>query len=114
MPLYDYRCEDCGDFRSWQRMSESADDVACPSCAGVAARLVTAPSLALMANNNRVAHARNEKSADQPAVVNEVVGEWSIRRAEAMAINAAVMVNRTWRARPKSRSPLDDRPLKRR
>ena len=68
MPLYDYRCTTCGDFRSWQRMSESADGAACPGCEETATRLVTAPSLALMPNNNRIAHSRNEKSADQPEV----------------------------------------------
>jgi putative FmdB family regulatory protein len=69
MPLYDYHCDDCGDFRSWQSMSESEADVACPSCTKAASRRVTAPSLALMPANNRTAHARNEKSADQPEVV---------------------------------------------
>ncbi|MGI9452710.1 MAG: FmdB family zinc ribbon protein [Geminicoccaceae bacterium] len=69
MPLYDYRCKHCGDFRSWQSMNESDADVACPSCEQRASRLVAAPSLALMPANNRIAHTRNEKSADQPEVV---------------------------------------------
>ena len=68
MPLYDYRCDDCGDFRSWQSMSQSGADIDCPSCDQRASRLVTAPSLALMPANNRIAHSRNEKSADQPVV----------------------------------------------
>ena len=68
MPLYDYHCGDCGDFRAWQSMSESGADIACPSCEQQASRLVTAPSLALMPANNRIAHSRNEKSADQPVV----------------------------------------------
>lgn len=69
MPLYDYRCHDCGDFRSWESMSESDADVACPDCDRPAIRSVTGPSLALMPNNNRVANTRNEKSADQPEVI---------------------------------------------
>ena len=69
MPLYDYRCDGCGDFRAWQSMNQSDADVACPSCAQDASRQVTAPSLALMPANNRIAHGRNEKSADQPEVV---------------------------------------------
>jgi putative FmdB family regulatory protein len=68
MPLYDYHCEDCGDFRAWQSMSESGSDVACPSCTRTASRRMTAPSLALMPANNRIAHGRNEMSADQPEV----------------------------------------------
>ncbi len=69
MPLYDYHCNDCGNFRSWQSMSASDAAVACPDCARSATRLVTAPSLSLMPNNNRIANARNEKSADQPELV---------------------------------------------
>lgn len=69
MPLYDYHCHDCGEFRSWQSMSESDADVACPDCHSLAGRLVSAPSLALMPNNNRIANTRNEKSADQPEVI---------------------------------------------
>lgn len=69
MPLYDYRCDDCGDFRNWRPMSESGDSIPCPSCELIVGRAVTAPSLALMPNNNRIAHRRNEKSADQPDVV---------------------------------------------
>ncbi|NJM92437.1 MAG: zinc ribbon domain-containing protein [Rhodospirillaceae bacterium] len=68
MPLYDYHCDDCGDFRAWQSMSKSSSDVACPSCTQSASRRVTAPSLALMPANNRIAHTRNEKSADHPVV----------------------------------------------
>ena len=69
MPLYDYVCDDCGDFRSWRKMSESGDSMACPTCEQIVGRAVTAPSLALIPNNNRIAHSRNEKSADQPDVV---------------------------------------------
>ncbi|MDH3662053.1 MAG: hypothetical protein OEU92_18825 [Alphaproteobacteria bacterium] len=69
MPLYDYHCSDCGDFRSWRPMSESNDDVPCPGCDQPGLRTVSAPSLALMASNTRIAHGRNEKSADQPEVV---------------------------------------------
>lgn len=69
MPLYDYHCRDCGDFRSWQSMNESDANVACPDCDLSATRSVTAPSLALMPSNNRIANSRNEKSADQPEVI---------------------------------------------
>lgn len=69
MPLYDYHCPGCGDFRAWRRMSESGDPAVCPSCDEPAARSVVAPGLALMASNNRTAHQRNEKSAHEPKVV---------------------------------------------
>lgn len=69
MPLYDYRCPACGDFRAWRRMSEAHDPTECPHCAGRAPRAVVAPNLALMPGNRRIAHQRNEKSAHEPKVV---------------------------------------------
>jgi putative FmdB family regulatory protein len=66
MPLYDYRCPDCGQFRAWQRMTAAAEPVACPNCQALAGRLMAAPNLALMPAHNRVAHQRNEKSAHEP------------------------------------------------
>ncbi|MCP4662363.1 MAG: zinc ribbon domain-containing protein [bacterium] len=33
MPLYEYRCDDCGhQFEILQRMDEGADGLACPEC----------------------------------------------------------------------------------
>ncbi len=69
MPLYDYRCPSCGDFRAWRSMSEAGLPAPCPVCAGPAARAIVAPNLATMAPHRRIAHARNEKSAHEPRVV---------------------------------------------
>lgn len=69
MPLYDYACDDCGPFREWQPMSEATAPVACSSCGALSPREVTAPFIANMNPYNRVAHQRNEKSANEPQVV---------------------------------------------
>lgn len=66
MPLYDYRCEHCGDFTELRKMSEAGDPVACVECGEMAARVISAPYLALMDRNTRVARERNEKSAHEP------------------------------------------------
>ena len=68
MPLYDYHCPTCGDFRAWRRMSEAGTPVDCPTCDAAASRAVVAPNLALMNPHNRIAHQRNEKSAHEPRV----------------------------------------------
>lgn len=68
MPLYDYACNDCGPFREWQSMSAAAIPVDCPACGDSAPRAVTAPFIANMNPHNRIAHQRNEKSADEPMV----------------------------------------------
>lgn len=69
MPLYDYRCATCGDFRAWRRMSEAGDPIDCPQCALPAPRAMVAPNLALMPATRRIAHQRNEKSAHEPQLV---------------------------------------------
>jgi len=69
MPLYDYHCSRCGDFRAWRRMSEAGDPADCPTCDASASRAVVAPNLALMNPHNRIAHQRNETSAHEPQVV---------------------------------------------
>lgn len=74
MPLYDYACGTCGPFRDWRPMSEARAPVDCPVCAEPSRRTVTAPFLANMNPHNRIAHQRNEKSADQPQVVRKSDG----------------------------------------
>ena len=69
MPLYDYECGECGPFRDWQSMSAAAGPIDCPDCGIPAPRAITAPFIANMNPHNRVAHQRNEKSADQPEVM---------------------------------------------
>ena len=46
MPLYDYRCVSCGDFRALRPMSESGAPVVCPVCGAPSDRLIAAPFLA--------------------------------------------------------------------
>ena len=69
MPLYDYACEGCGPFRDWQPMSAASAPVECPTCGVPAPRAITAPFIANMNPNSRIAHQRNEKSADAPEVM---------------------------------------------
>ena len=46
MPLYDYRCGGCGDFREFRRMSESDLPVACPVCGTPSGRVIATSFLA--------------------------------------------------------------------
>lgn len=68
MPLYDYQCEACGPFRSWESMMAATCAIPCPDCAEPAPRSVSAPFLANMNPHSRIAHQRNEKSAHEPQV----------------------------------------------
>lgn len=47
MPLYDYKCHDCGPFETFRRMAEVSNPMACPECEAIAIRLFTAPNVNL-------------------------------------------------------------------
>ncbi|WP_411826772.1 FmdB family zinc ribbon protein [Luteolibacter sp. AS25] len=68
MPLYDFTCRDCGDFRELRTIAERSDPAACPTCKKVAQRLILAPGLALMDGGLRKAHGVNEKSRHEPSI----------------------------------------------
>jgi putative FmdB family regulatory protein len=48
MPLYDYRCRACGEFRALRRMMESGTPAQCPECGALSERILAAPFLAGM------------------------------------------------------------------
>ena len=61
MPLYDYRCASCGDFREFRPMTQSSASQVCPVCGAPSQRVLTAPFLAAKDPNSGVAHQRNEQ-----------------------------------------------------
>ncbi len=69
MPLYDYRCHECGVFEAWAKMANSADAADCPTCGQAAERLVTAPMVPTLTPTLRDAYSRNERSAHEPRMV---------------------------------------------
>jgi putative FmdB family regulatory protein len=67
MPVYDYLCDDCGAFTALRPMAESGASLECPGCGCEAPRAyLTAPHLATMSSERRLAHAANERSAHAP------------------------------------------------
>ena len=68
MPLYEYICRDCGPFTEIEKMARASEPMPCPSCEQLAPRGISAPFLANMDPNNRVAHQRNELSSHEPKV----------------------------------------------
>ncbi|MES2659862.1 MAG: FmdB family zinc ribbon protein [Verrucomicrobiota bacterium] len=70
MPVYDFTCDDCGDFREFLAIDQRNDPTPCPSCCKIGRRLILAPNLALMNPIARRATAINEKSRHEPRVSN--------------------------------------------
>jgi putative FmdB family regulatory protein len=68
MPVYDFNCEECGDFRAFLSIDQRNDPTPCPSCLETGRRVILAPNLALMHPHTRKAHGINEKSRHEPRV----------------------------------------------
>lgn len=47
MPLYEYRCPDCGEFEAWRSLSEYQAPMNCPSCDRLATKIFSAPNVNL-------------------------------------------------------------------
>ena len=63
MPLYDYSCVSCGDFREFRPMRESTASQVCPACGAPSEKLIAAPFLAGRDPNSGVAHRRNDQTS---------------------------------------------------
>lgn len=54
MPLYEYRCQSCGDFEQWRSLAEVSTPMVCPTCDQVAQKIFSAPNLNLNSGNLRL------------------------------------------------------------
>ncbi len=43
MPLYDYKCSNCGPFELWRRLEDLSQAVLCPTCQGDVSRIFSPP-----------------------------------------------------------------------
>ncbi|MEM9710291.1 MAG: zinc ribbon domain-containing protein [Pseudomonadota bacterium] len=66
MPIYDYKCDECGTFQDAAPISRFSEPCDCPSCGAASPRALTIPQLSTVSAGARQAHAINERSADAP------------------------------------------------
>jgi putative FmdB family regulatory protein len=67
MPTYDYACADCGGFDAFRSLAQRNDPAVCPDCGADSPRVfVSAPRLACLSGDTRVAMDRNEKARHEP------------------------------------------------
>jgi putative FmdB family regulatory protein len=62
MPLYDYRCESCRDFREIRPMSESSAPRMCPICGAMSERMILTPFLAGNGPGDPRAHGQSNRT----------------------------------------------------
>lgn len=47
MPLYEYRCNPCGEFEAWRSLAEYNAPTNCPNCDRTAQKIFSAPNINL-------------------------------------------------------------------
>ena len=47
MPLYEFRCANCGEFETWQTLAEVGTPVACPQCQNQSEKIFSPPNINL-------------------------------------------------------------------
>ncbi|PZD74410.1 hypothetical protein C1752_01243 [Acaryochloris thomasi RCC1774] len=66
MPLYDFRCETCGEFDAWQTLAELDQPMPCPTCPATTKRLFSASNISLSSGKLRT---MDRQVASEPRVV---------------------------------------------
>jgi putative FmdB family regulatory protein len=66
MPLYEFRCEACGEFEAWRTIAELSQPVSCPSCNSVAKRIFSPPNINLNVGSLQV----RKGNGNEPKLVN--------------------------------------------
>ncbi|MCK0089786.1 zinc ribbon domain-containing protein [Rhodococcus sp. HNM0563] len=69
MPLYDFRCAECGPFDASIPMNDVGPSTACPSCGQHAPRAITAPRLGRGSSTAMRLHDATARTASEPGVV---------------------------------------------
>ncbi len=67
MPLYEYRCESCGEFEAWRSMSEYNAPMNCPECNQVAIKIFSALNI----NLNSGSLSAIAKKSSEPRLVKQ-------------------------------------------
>ena len=80
MPLYDYRCETCGDFEAWRKLADLDTPMVCPTCNAAVQRLFSPPNVNLNSGSFSAIGGRPSK---QPRVVKQEAKEPSPSRAQS-------------------------------
>jgi putative FmdB family regulatory protein len=90
MPLYEYRCNPCGEFETWRSLSEYNAPINCPECDRVATKIFSPPninlnsgSLSAIASNSEPKLVKKElKEATKPRYQNSTTSRpWMVSHA---------------------------------
>ena len=71
MPLYEYRCQACGEFEAWRSMSQYNAPMNCPECDRAATKIFSAPNI----NLNSGSLSAIAKNSAEPRLVKQAPRE---------------------------------------
>ena len=92
MPLYEYRCNPCGEFEfeAWRSMAEYNAPLNCPQCDNIATKIFSAPNINL---NSGSFSAINRSQSREPRLVQREQREPAKPRYQASTGNRPWMVS---------------------
>lgn len=101
MPIYEYRCKQCGELTTqFRRIAESSAPASCEFCGETAERIISAPHLNVMRAGLRKAHQVNERSAHEPKVRQKHVCSSVCQHSHTTESNKPLLKQPTTRKRP--------------
>ena len=74
MPIYEFRCTQCGDFEASHSMATAPKSQACPACGGDARKLLSAANLSTLNSPRARAVDSAARSAETPNIVSGPAG----------------------------------------
>ena len=92
MPLYEYRCESCGEFEAWRSMSEYNLPLNCPECDRLATKIFSVPNINL--NSGSLSTIARSQSSE-PRLVKQEQTEPAKPRYQASTGDRPWMVSHT-------------------
>lgn len=90
MPLYEYRCNPCGEFEAWRSMAEYNAPIDCPQCNQIAIKIFSAPNINL---NSGSLSAITKSESSEPRLVKQKIREPAQPRYQSSTSNRPWMVS---------------------
>ena len=89
MPLYEYRCHNCGDFEVMRSLSEYNAPMLCPECNALAVKILSVPNINL---NSGSLSAIAKRNSAEPRLVKQEPKEPTKPRYQTLKDNRPWMI----------------------
>lgn len=90
MPLYEYRCDRCGEFEAWRSMKQYNAPMDCPECDRISTKIFSVPNINL--NSGSLSAIARGKSTE-PRLVKQQPKEPTKPRYQTSTTNRPWMVS---------------------